>query len=106
MVEEANTGSLPEPEPESPSVDDVFEAVHGYKPSESPEEAAKQMFLEGLVPATQTLVNLAINGNTEKVRLEASRYIVERNLGKLVERLPIGDMWEQLLKEIQVEKKE
>ena len=86
-----------------PTPDEVFEAVHGYKPSTSPEEMAKRQFLEALPGAVQQLINLSITGGAEKIRLDASRYIVERNLGRIAERLPIGDMWEQLLKELQTD---
>jgi len=96
----------PEPQPEEPSgehtptADEAFEVVHGYKPSESPEEMAKMILQENLIPSVNTLVHLAVYAESDRIRLEAARYVIERNLGKLTDRLPLGDMWEQLFKEI------
>ena len=83
-----------------PTPDEAYESVYGYKPSESPEEMAKQILQENLIPSVNTLVNLAAFAENDRIRFEAARYVIERNLGKLTDRLPLGDMWEQLFKEI------
>jgi len=84
-----------------PTDEEMFAALHGYKPSESPEEAAKQILKDGLVSGAQTLVQLAENGSTERVRLEASKYVLEWNLGKPVGQSGLSDPWKELLGDIQ-----
>ena len=88
-----------------PSDDEVYEALHGYKPSESPEEAAKQILKDGLVSAAQQLIHLAENGTTERVRLESARYVLEWNLGKPVGQSGLSDPWKELLGDIQTKDK-
>jgi hypothetical protein len=88
-----------------PSDDEVYEALHGYKPSESPEEAAKQILKDGLVSAAQQLVQLAENGSTERVRMESSKYVLEWNLGKPVGQSGLSDPWKELLGDIQTKDK-
>lgn len=89
-----------------PTDDEVYEALHGYKPSESPEEAAKQILKDGLVSAAQQLIHLAENGTTERVRLESARYVLEWNLGKPVGQSGLSDPWKELLGDIQKDKAE
>jgi hypothetical protein len=88
-----------------PTDDEVYEALHGYKPSESPEEAAKQILKDGLVSAAQQLIHLAENGTTERVRLESARYVLEWNLGKPVGQSGLSDPWKELLGDIQTKDK-
>jgi len=87
-----------------PTDEEVYEALHGYKPSESPEEAAKQILKDGLVSAAQQLIHLAENGTTERVRLESARYVLEWNLGKPVGQSGLSDPWKELLGDIQKDK--
>ena len=89
-----------------PSNEELFATLHGYKPSESPEEAAKQILKDGLVSAAQQLVQLAENGSTERVRLESSKYVLEWNLGKPVGQSGLSDPWKELLGDIQKDKAE
>lgn len=88
-------------EPEFPTPEDVSEVVNGFRPSENPEQAAKELLQQGLVPAVQQLVSLAQFGESERIRLQASQYVIERNLGKLADRQPLGDMWDELFKELE-----
>ena len=89
-----------------PSDEELREVVFG--PSKSEIEAARRMFREGLIPAVQSIIDLAAYGKNESTRLSASRYIVERNLGKVADRLLTNDAWSELLGEITatVEEKE
>jgi hypothetical protein len=88
-----------------PTDEEMFATLHGYKPSESPEEAAKQILKDGLVSAAQQLVHLAENGATERVRLESSKYVLEWNLGKPVGQSGLSDPWKELLGDIQTKDK-
>lgn len=55
-------------------------AVH---PDETPEQTANRIFKENLPNAARSIATLAMKGATERVRLDASKYIVERIMGKL-----------------------
>jgi len=88
-----------------PTDEEMFATLHGYKPSESPEEAAKQILKDGLVSAAQQLIHLAENGTTERVRLEAAKYTLEWNLGKPVGQSGLSDPWKELLGDIQTKDK-
>lgn len=88
-----------------PTDEELFATLHGYKPSESPEEAAKQILKDGLVSAAQQLIHLAENGTTERVRLEAAKYTLEWNLGKPVGQSGLSDPWKELLGDIQTKDK-
>ena len=50
-------------------------------PDESEEQIAKKLFRENLVTATQAICHLAVYGMNEKLRFDAAKYVVERNLG-------------------------
>ena len=50
---------------------------------ESAEELARRLFRENLPLAVISIGNLARNASNEKIRLDASQYIVERNLGRV-----------------------
>ena len=89
-----------------PSDEELFATLHGYKPSESPEEAVKQILKDGLVAVVSQLIHLAENGTTERVRLESARYVLEWNLGKPVGQSGLSDPWKELLGDIQKDKAE
>jgi len=77
--------------------DEELEAMVGeLLEAGSPEEMAREVLKAGLVPAVQTIVNLSQTGHSERIKLDAAKYVVERNLGK--ETLG-GDIWDALLKE-------
>ena len=71
-----------------------------FGPSASEVDAARKIFREGLVPATQSIVHLAAFSKNDRIRLDASKYVVERNLGKVAEKLAMGDVWEKLFSDI------
>lgn len=64
------------------SVDEAFEAVFGYKPSDSPEALSKELFKSNLLAATNTIVQLASFGQNERIRFDAAKYIHESFNGK------------------------
>lgn len=53
---------------------------------ETPESMAVKVFRRGLVPAALQIVEIAQKATSDRVRLAAAQYVVERNLGK------VGDM--------------
>jgi len=61
---------------------------------------ARTIFREGLVPATQSIVHMAAFASNDRIRLDAAKYVVERNLGKVAEKLALGDVWEKLLADV------
>ena len=87
---------------ELPSPEELA-ALVGAPPSGDEETVARKMFREGLVPATQTLIALATYGKSEKTRLDAAKYIVERNIGRITDKLQLDDAWSNLLADITTE---
>jgi hypothetical protein len=66
------------------------------------EQAALRVFQENLALAAQAITHIALYGGAERVRLEAAKYVVERNLGRLqdVDPQSATDPWDALLKEV------
>jgi hypothetical protein len=64
---------------------------------ESDEEVARRIFLENLPVAALAIVHLAQHSGTERVRLDASKYVVERNLGKIGEDPDAGGALERMI---------
>ena len=56
-----------------------------FKPAESEEELATRIFREGLPVAAQAIAHLARHSKSEKMRFDAARYVVDRNLGRIVD---------------------
>ncbi|MEO7397049.1 MAG: hypothetical protein ABIW84_00640 [Ilumatobacteraceae bacterium] len=50
---------------------------------ESETDQAERLFRQNLVPAVQSIVNIALYSDKERLRLQAATYVVERNLGRL-----------------------
>lgn len=67
--------------------------------SDNPEDCAREIFKEGLVGAAGEIVHLSHHGDSERIRLEASKYVVERNLGKITGG-DASDTWDNLLRDI------
>jgi len=59
-------------------------------PSESDIELTRRQFRESSPAAAASIVHLALYSAVEKVRLDASKYVVERVLGKPGEENPHG----------------
>lgn len=84
---------------------DSDEAINALKmertvnPSETEEELARRIIRENLPAAASAIAHLAIHSPSEKTRLEAARYIVDRNLGKIGDERTFGDKdpWDELL---------
>lgn len=62
---------------------------NSFYSDESQEALARRIFREALPAAACTVVDTMLGGS-EKVRLDAAKYIVERNLGKIGEDLSMG----------------
>ena len=84
-----------------PTAEELGEIVFGPSPSEI--AAARRLLREALVPAVQSIIDLAAYGKAERIRLDAAKYITERNLGKVADKLSIGSDWIELLGEITTE---
>lgn len=80
----------------------VFEAALN---GESEQETAGRVFRENLPLAAQAIVHVARYASNERIRLDAAKYVVERNLGRLadVQVAPIDDPFEKLLAEVIIE---
>jgi hypothetical protein len=75
-----------------------------FGPSASEAAAAREIFKEGLVPAATQLVHLSQHSKNDKLRADCAKYVVERNLGKVAEKMANGDIWTDLLSDITVGK--
>lgn len=95
---------VPTPEEAPDDIAMLQEAVFG--PSASEVAAARNIFREGLVPAAESIAHLAAFSKNDRIRLDASKYVVERNLGKMSEKLALGDVWENLFAEISAKTEE
>jgi len=77
-------------------------AVH---PDETPEQTANRIFKENLPAAARSIVTLAVNGGSERIKLDASKYVVERIMGRIGEAPdqpedgPLADLFNVVLKE-------
>lgn len=68
--------------------EEAIEALNMEKqvqPSETNEEMAERIFEENLPVAAQAICHLARNSGSEKMRFDAAKYVVERNLGRVVD---------------------
>jgi len=78
---------------------DFLVMERAVNPSESTEEMARRLFHENLPTAVASIVHTAIHSPNEKTRLDASKYVVERVLGKIGMEQPDDGKspWESLL---------
>jgi hypothetical protein len=65
-------------------------------------ELTTRIFKENLPIAAQSVVHMAVHSTSERIRLDAARYVVERNLGKVTEIGAAEDpkSWEKLLADV------
>ena len=68
---------------------------------ETEAQHAKRIFREHLVPAALSIAHLAVFGTNDKLRLDAAKYVVERNLGRIQDDPPKqdDDPYEALIRE-------
>jgi len=52
-------------------------------PDETPEQTARRLLIENLGPVTLGLIHTALHGSTERTRLDAQKYVMERVLGRV-----------------------
>lgn len=50
---------------------------------ETEEQMARRIFRQALPAAASSIVDIAMNSQNDRTKLDASKYIVERNLGKV-----------------------
>lgn len=79
----------------------LAEEIHLSDGSET--EAAKRIFKESAVLAAHAICHIAVYDENSRIRLDAAKYVVERNLGKLGD--PTGgndsdDLFDNLLKDV------
>jgi hypothetical protein len=67
-----------------------MDAERSLHPEETPEQTAQRLFKENASLAVQSILHIAVHG-TERARLEASKYVVERVLGRVGDDLNTGD---------------
>ena len=70
-----------------PSVDDdVLAALNMERqmnPGETEKELARRLMKENLPQVTMNVINTALHGSNDRIRFDASKYIMERVLGKI-----------------------
>ena len=52
-------------------------------PEEDEEATSRRLLRENVAIATQSLIHLAVHGSSDRLRLDASKYIIERVLGRV-----------------------
>lgn len=57
---------------------------------ETPAEMARRIFKESAPNAAASIVHVALYGSNERLRLDASKYVVDRVLGRVGEDVNIG----------------
>ena len=69
---------------------------------ETEEDISRRLFRENLPMATLAITHLAQHAPNERVRLDAAKYVVERNLGRIQDANPFSteDPFERLLAEV------
>lgn len=66
--------------------EDYEKALKGEQdlhPDEDPETTARRLLRENVTSAVMQIARTATHGSTDRIRLEASKYIVERVLGRV-----------------------
>ena len=70
-----------------PSVDDdVLAALNMERqmnPGETEKELARRLMKENLPQVTMNVINTALHGSNDRIRFDASKYVMERVLGKI-----------------------
>lgn len=65
--------------------------VESFNTPEMYAKEAQQVFLRNASPAAQQIVDIALTGQSERLRLDASKYVVDRVLGRIEVKLPARD---------------
>jgi len=61
-----------------------------FHPTETPTELTTRLFEENAPQAAMSIVHAALHSMNERVRFDASKYVVERLLGRVGDSNPIG----------------
>jgi hypothetical protein len=51
--------------------------------------ASERIFSENAIPAALSIAHMAIHSGNERIRLEAAKYVVDRNLGRIGDADPL-----------------
>ena len=65
--------------------DDALEALNierSVRPDETHEQLSRRLLKENVPMATMSVINLALHGTNERLRLDAAKYVMDRVLGK------------------------
>jgi hypothetical protein len=57
--------------------------------AENPLDAATRVFQDHLVLASRSICHMALYAENERLRLDAAKYVVDRNLGRIGEANPL-----------------
>lgn len=79
--------------------DDELVGLTGLERKSATSEA-EDMLEEALVPAVQSVIDLATSSDKDNIRLQAATYIIDRKLGRISSGKLPGD-WAKLLEEIE-----
>lgn len=60
-------------------------------PDETEEQLSRRLLRENAPEAVSVIIHTAIHGSTDRIRLEASKYVVERVLGRVGDDLSEGE---------------
>ena len=94
------------PKPEDAELADKLAALESERTmtEDTIEGQAKSLFRENLLPAVLGIAQIAMHSGNEKLRFDAQKYIVERNLGRLGDVLPDGidDPIEEVIRQMQL----
>jgi len=71
--------------------DEAFAAIATASIPVNPAKTAEQIFRQNASLAAEQIVALSLGGANERVRLDASKYIIERVLGRVGDMKPLGD---------------
>lgn len=62
---------------------DALTSERAVHPEEKPEQTARRLLLENLGQVTLGIIHTAIYGSSERIRLDAQKYVMERVLGRI-----------------------
>jgi hypothetical protein len=84
--------------------DDALAALNMERqlnPSETEEQLARRLLREALPRSAASIIHMATHSYNERVRLDASKYVVERTMGRIGDNFE-GDVnpWEKLFNDI------
>jgi hypothetical protein len=86
------------------SHDDALAALNlerDMRPEETPEELTKRIFREGAPVAASRIVRVALTSPNERVAMDASKYIIDRTLGRVGDNGEAVDPLTEFMKKVE-----